>query len=114
MHNQTNNDELNPGLMFQTADTLLLVALLSNKINLEELILRELSLSGVNTEGRWIGFAASQRLLDNYKQELELKEKRKEASKKSLAKKAQRQRPSHPLSLQSLMPQQVKLLHLLT
>jgi predicted DNA-binding transcriptional regulator len=56
--NNTNKqpDDLNPKYLFSTIHTDLLVQAISNKIDLQSLVKKELANRGLNEKGLWVGF----------------------------------------------------------
>ena len=54
---QYENDDLNPNYMFQTTANTLLVQALSGEYNILEMVRKELANQGLDTQGKWVGFA---------------------------------------------------------
>ena len=54
---QYENDDLNPNYMFQTTANTLLVQALSGEYNILEMVRKELANQGLDTHGKWVGFA---------------------------------------------------------
>ena len=53
---RTVSDDINPRFIFSTTSTALLVEALRGDFDLKQLVRRELSNRGLNTEGNWVGF----------------------------------------------------------
>lgn len=55
-------DSKNPKFLFQSTDTELLIKAVSGKINLLQLVEKELANRGLDKSGKWIGFSAAEKL----------------------------------------------------